>query len=44
MKKYLSNKQIFNAGKLVNRITKKELIRKFTKYFDLKNWNNDDDL
>ena len=37
MKKYLSNKQIFNAGKLVNRITKKELIRKFTKYFDLKN-------
>ena len=37
MKKYLSNKQIFNAGKLINRITKKELIRKFTKYFDLKN-------
>ena len=36
MKKYLSNKQIFNAANLINRITKKELKRKFTKYFDLK--------
>jgi len=37
MKKYLSNKQIFNAAKLINRITKKELTKKFTKYFNLRN-------
>ena len=37
MKKYLSNKQIFNAANLINRITKKELTKKFEKYFNLKN-------
>ena len=37
MKKYLSNKQIYNAANLINRITKKEIKKKFTKYFDLKN-------
>ena len=37
MKKYLSNKQIFYAAKLIKRITKKELVNKFAKYFDLKN-------
>ena len=36
MKKYLSIKQIINAAKLLNRITKKELNKKFSKYFDLK--------
>ena len=36
MKKYLSKKQIFNAAKLINRITKKELRKKFSKHFDLK--------
>jgi len=37
MKKYLSNKQIFNAANLINRITKKELTKKFAKCFNLKN-------
>ena len=37
MKKYLSNKQIFNAANLINRITKKELTKKFAKFFNLKN-------
>ena len=37
MKKYLSNKQIFHAANLINRINKKELIHKFSKYFNLKN-------
>jgi len=37
MKKYLSNIQIFNAANLIKRITKKELKKKFIKYFDLKN-------
>ncbi len=36
MKKYLSNKQIFNAAKLINRVTKKEIIKKVAKYFNLK--------
>ena len=37
MKKYLSNKQIFYAANLIKRITKKDLVNKFSKYFDLKN-------
>ena len=37
MKKYLSNKQIFNAANLIKRITKKELNKKFEKYFNLRN-------
>jgi ubiquinone/menaquinone biosynthesis C-methylase UbiE len=36
MKKYLSNKQIFNAANLINRVTKKEITKKIIKYFDLK--------
>ena len=36
MKKYLSNKQIFNAANLINRVTKTEITKKITKYFDLK--------
>ena len=37
MKKYLSNKQIFYAANLINRISKNELKDKFSKYFNLKN-------
>ena len=37
MKKFLNHKQIFNAANLINRITKKELMFKFQKYFDLRN-------
>ena len=36
MKKYLTNKQIFYAANLINRVTKKELIYKFSKHFNLK--------
>ena len=36
MKKFLSNKQIFNAANLINRVTKKEITKKIIKYFDLK--------
>ena len=36
MKKFLSNKQIFNAANLINRVTKKEIRKKIIKYFDLK--------
>ncbi len=36
MKKYLSIKQIISAAKLLNRITNKDLNKKFSKYFDLK--------
>ncbi len=35
MKKYLNNKQIFYAANLINRVTKKELIYKFSKHFNL---------
>ncbi|MBH71585.1 MAG: hypothetical protein CMI97_03820 [Pelagibacteraceae bacterium] len=35
MKKFLTNKQIFNAAKLINRITKNEIKKKFEKYFNL---------
>ena len=36
MKKFLSNKQIFNAANLINRVTKKEITKKIIKYFNLK--------
>ena len=36
MKNFLSNKQIFNAANLINRVTKKEITKKIIKYFDLK--------
>ncbi len=36
MKKFLSNKQIFNAANLIKRVTKKEITKKIIKYFDLK--------
>ena len=36
MKKYLSNKQIFYAANLINRVTKKEITKKIIKYFDIK--------
>jgi len=36
MKKFLSNKQIFNAANLINRVTKKEITKKIIKYFDIK--------
>jgi len=36
MKKFLSNKQIFNAANLINRVTKKEMTKKIIKYFDIK--------
>ena len=38
MKKYLSNKQIFYAANLINRISKKELIKKFSNHFNLNNY------